>query len=135
MSYVVKITQNGELAIGGGQYVVTKEALESALNDFNARLAHQNVLGHLHRRDCGELLPMGFSHKVTATFNSNGESFAVIEPIQTPDGAELERLLKDCKEFAENNERYEFAAKGYIVHGDFNLTGLDVIRKGNILNM
>lgn len=132
MSYVAKITQNGELTIGGGQYVVTKEALESALKDFNTRLAHQNVLGHLHRRDCGELDHMGFSHKVTTTFSSNGESFAVIEPIQTPDGAELERLLKDCKEFAENNERYEFAASGYLDHGDFNLTGFDVIKKGEL---
>ena len=130
MSYVAKITQNGELTIGGGQYVVTKEAIESALNDFNARLANQNVLGHLHRRDCGELENMGFSHKVTATFNSKGESFVVIDPIQTPDGDELKRMMGDYKEFVENNDKYEFAVRGFLDHEDFNMTGIDVIKKG-----
>lgn len=38
--------------------------------------------------------------------------------------------LKGYKVIDNNNERYEFAAKGYIDHGDFNLTGIDVIKKG-----
>lgn len=129
MTYVAKITSNGELTIGGGQFRVAKDVLEAAISEFKAKVANQNILGHLHRSDCGEVGPIGFSHKVVSTFCRDGEAFAVIEPINTPDGNELDRMMKDCKEIAENNDRYEFAAKGFMDHGELSLTSIDVIKK------
>ena len=129
MSYVAKITNNGELTIGNGQCVITKETLEAALSEFNAKLAHQNVLGHLHRRNCGELEHMGFSQKVVSAFCNGGEGFAVIEPINTPDGRELNRIMKDCGKMAESDNGYVFAPNGYMDQDVFNLTSIDVVKK------
>ena len=129
MAYVGKITSNGELTIGGGQCRIDKYVFEAAISEFNAKAANQNILGHLRRSDCGEVGHIGFSHKVVSTFCRDGDTFAVIEPINTPDGNELDRMMKDCKDIAENNDRYEFAAKGFIDHGEFCLTSIDVIKK------
>lgn len=129
MTYVAKITSNGELTIGGGQCRVAKDVLEAAISEFNAKADNKNILGHLRRNDCEEVGYIGFSHRVVSTFCRDGEAFAVIEPINTPDGNELNRMLKDCKEVAENNDRYEFAAKGFMDHGELSLTSIDVIKK------
>jgi len=129
MTYVAKITSNGELTIGGNQFRVAKDVLEAAIGEFNAKAANQNVLGHLRKDGCDEVACAGFSHKVASLFCNGGETFAVIEPINTPDGNELDRMMKDCKETAENNGRYEFAAKGFMDHGEFSLTSIDVIKK------
>lgn len=129
MSYVVKITKNGEITVNGNGCRITKSMLEAAISEFNAKAASQNVLGHLCRGGCDEVACIGFSHKVASAFCNGGEGFAVIEPINTPDGHELNRIMKVRNGIDGNGNGYEFAAKGYMDQDEFNLTSIDVVKK------
>ena len=129
MSYVVKITKNGEITVDGNGCCVTKDLLEAVINEFNANAAAHNVLGHLCRNGCNEVGYTGFSHKVVSAFCNGGEGFAVIEPINTPDGRELNRIMKDCGKMAESDNGYVFAPNGYMDQDVFNLTSIDVVKK------
>ena len=129
MSYVVQITDNGELAINNGQCQIPKDVIKSAVDEFKVKIGSQNVLGHLCRSGCDEVACAGFSHKVASVFCSGGEGFAVIEPINTPDGHELNRIMNGCDGIVENSAKYGFAVKGYMDQGEFNLTSIDVVKK------
>lgn len=130
MSYVIKLTYNGKLTINGSQCRIAKDKLDAAIGELKTRVANQNVLGLLrHDGSHEEKSYTGFSHKVTSAYASNGELYAVIDPLNTPEGHELDQIMKQCRGVAENSAKYEFAPSGFMDRENIFLTSVDILKK------
>ena len=102
-----------------------------AVDAWKEILKYNQCLGHFRRPGHEPMDFQGYSHKVSTAFNSNnGESFAVIETIPTPEGEELQNVLGTL----EYQDRYEFQPRGFLENGEFSISTIDVVEKRNPVN-